>query len=134
MAVTRGSIEQLLVMHGQQRAAAIRFQRHCYLRFTFRRRVPRPAEHQTLVRHHLALGPADFVIFGIGGEADAKMPADLWVDFGLKRVTFGVRTTEPLDYFLRVGPRGVDFRRRGIKAALEGEAWPRRAIGGAGNI
>src|SRR5258708_3218545 len=134
VAVTRGSIEQLLVMYGQQRAVAIRLQRHRHLRFAFRRRVPGPAEHQTLVRHHLAIGPADFVIFGIGGEADAKTPADFWVDVGLKRVTFGVRTPEPLDYFLRVGPRGVDFRRGGIEAALEGEAWPRRAVGGGGNI
>ena len=133
MAVARSRIEQLLVVQREQRALAIRLQRDRYLGFPFRRRMPGPVEHQKLVRHHLAINPADFVIFVVRGETDAKTSADPRVDLGLERVRLGVRASEPADYFLRVGLRGVDFRRRAIETAFEVEARSGDKAGVAGS-
>src|SRR5512141_1163936 len=121
-------------MQCQQRAVAVGCQRDGHLRLPFRRRMPRPAEHQPLVRHYLAIDAADFVNLVIGSEADAKMPADPRVDVGLTRTWFGVRAPEPSDYFFRIRPRGVDFGRRRIEAAFDGKAWSCDKTGNAGSV
>src|SRR5260370_18828165 len=62
VAVAGGLIEQLLVRKREQRAVAIGLQRHRHHRFAFRRREPRPAEPQLLVRYHLLTDAADFLV------------------------------------------------------------------------
>src|ERR1700676_1085679 len=124
MAVARCLIEQLLVQKREQRAVTVGLQRDGHLRFAFRRRMPAQAEHQPLVRHHFAINPADFVVFVIGRKADAKTPPDPRLDVRAERAGLGVGATEPSDYFLRVGPCRVDFRRRGIETTFETEARP----------
>src|SRR6476660_9389723 len=122
VAVARGLIEQLLVMEREQRAAAVRLQRDRHQRFAFRGRMPGPAEHQPLVRHHLAIDAADFAILSVFlAEAEAVAPADPRVDAGMLRAWLDRRRREPARYFLRVGPRRVDFLRRGIETTFEGE-------------
>src|SRR6202161_1323683 len=123
MAVARGLIEKRLVMQRQQRAVAVRLQRHRDLRFALRRRVPGPAEHQQPVRHHLAIDAADFAMFAIFHfETDAITAADARVDDGLLGAGLDLRRPEPAGYFLRAGPRRVDFLRGCVETALEGEA------------
>src|SRR5258706_3407335 len=85
MAVARGLIEQLLMVEREQRALAVRLQRDRHQRFAFRRRMPGPAEHQPLVRHHLAIDSADLVILVVGRKADAEASADPRVDVRLLR-------------------------------------------------
>src|SRR5258706_7149700 len=132
MAVARGLIEQSLVVQSEQRAAAVRLQRDRYQRFAFRGRMPGPAEHQPLVRHHLAIDAADFAILTVFlAEAEAVASADPRVDAGLLRACFDRRRHEPARYFLRIGPRRVDFFRRGIETTFEGEARSVDEAGGA---
>src|ERR1700682_1707669 len=133
VAVACGLIEELLMVKRQQRTIAVRLQRNRHQRFAFRRRMPRPAEHQPLVRHHLAIDAAGFVILVVGREDDAEAPADPRVDVRLHRANLGVRGPEPTRYFLRVRPRGVDFLRRGIETAFDGEARPGDETGVAGS-
>src|SRR5258708_39574815 len=130
VAVAGDLIEQLLVRKREQRAVAIGLQRHRHQRFAFRRRVPRPAEHQPLVRYHLAIDAADFVVLVVGRKADTKTSTDPRVDVGAERGRLAVGAPEPSDYFLRVDPRGVDFRRRGIGTTVEAEA-PAGGVRGA---
>src|ERR1700738_5176531 len=132
VSIARGLIEQLLVGQREQRAVTVRLQRDRDQRFAFRGRMPGPAEHQFLVRNHLAVDTANFVVLVIGGEADAVTAAGPRVDLRLKRARLGVRASEPADYFFRVGPRGVDFRRRRIETTFEGEAMSSDDTGIAG--
>ena len=75
--VARGLIDELRVMEGEQGAAAVGPDRHRHLGDALRRRMPGPAEHQPLVRHHLAIDAADLVIFTVGpGELDPVAAAD----------------------------------------------------------
>jgi len=76
MTIARGLVEQPLMMKRKERAVAIGLQNDRHLRFALGRRMPGPAENETLVGHHLAVDTADFVIFAIGREAEAKAPAD----------------------------------------------------------
>src|SRR5207245_3496492 len=91
-------------------------------RFAFRRRTPGPAEHEFPVRHHLAIGAADFMLSVFVGEADAVASAGPRVDAGLPGAGLDRRRPEPPRYLLRVRPRGVDFFGRGIETTFEGEA------------
>src|SRR6476660_8030503 len=133
MVVARGLIEQLLVVEREQRAVAVGLQGDRHQRFTFRRRMPGPAEHQPLVRHHLAIDAADIVILTVFlAEADAVTPADPGVDVRLLRAWLDRRWREPARHSLRVGPRGVDFLGRRIETTFEGEARSIDEAGGAG--
>ena len=96
--------------------------------------MPSPAEHQFFVRHDLAIGPNSFMVPAvIGIEADAESSADPRVDISLHRASFDLRRPEPPGYFFRVGPRGVDFRRRGNETTFEGEARSGDETGVAGS-
>src|SRR3984957_14867201 len=107
----------------QQRAVAVRPQRDLYPGFPFRRRTPPPAQRQSLVRHHLAIDAGDFVMLAILHlEADPVAAADPRIDVGPYRAGDDLRGPEPSGYFFRVGPRRVDFRRRGIETTFEREA------------
>src|SRR5258708_1924399 len=124
VAVARRLIEELLTMQREQRAVAIRLQRDRELRLALRRRMPRPAEHQPLVRHDFAIDAADLEMLAVGGlEADLVAPADAQVGLRLQRAFFHPCRAEPSDYFFRVGPRGVDFRGRRIDTTFDVEAW-----------
>src|SRR5258708_12726589 len=105
MAVTRGLIEQLLMVEREQRALAVRLQRDRHQGFTFRRRMPGPAEHQPPVRYHLAIDAADFVILVVGGEADAKTSADSPVDVRLLRASLAPRRRDPRRFLFLVDSR-----------------------------
>ena len=131
--VAGGLIEQCLMVQRQQRAPAVGLQRHRHQRFAFRGRMPGPAEHQFFVRHHLVIDPADFMILSVAvGEADTKSPADPRIDNGVHRAGLDLRRPEPARYFFRVGPRRVDFLRRRMETAFEGEARARDEAGVAG--
>src|SRR4051812_40959793 len=58
MVVARGLVEELLVGEDHQGACAVGLDRHPDQRFPLGRRVPGPGEHQSLVRHHLAIDAA----------------------------------------------------------------------------
>src|ERR1035438_2611743 len=95
--------------------------------------MPGPGEHQPRVRHHLAIDAADFAMFAVVHvETDAVASADAQVDVGPHRAGDDLRRPEPLHQLLRVGPRRVDFFRRRIETAPEGEAWPRDDAGTVG--
>src|SRR6478672_11623739 len=86
VSVTRGLIEELLMMQRQQRAAAIGFERNRHLRLPLRCRVPGPAEHQPLVRHDFAIDAADLEMLAVGGvEADAVSSTDAKIRLCLQR-------------------------------------------------
>src|SRR3954452_23256016 len=86
VAITRSLIEQLFVLNGQQGTVAIRLQRYGDLRFPLRRRMPCPAENQSLLRHHFAIGATALVMLAvIGGEADAESTADAHIEFSARR-------------------------------------------------
>ena len=55
-------------------------------------------------------------------EADPVASADPRIDVGPHRTGDNLRGPEPSGYFFRIGPRRVDFRRRGIETTFEGEA------------
>ena len=92
MAVARGFVEELFMVQRQQRAAAVRLQRHRDLRFPFRRRVPCPAERDPGVRRHFAIDAADLKILAIAAfEADAVAAADAQIDVRLHRTGLDLR-------------------------------------------
>ena len=130
MAVASGFIEELRVMKGEQRSATIAFEGDRHQRFPLRRRVPRPAEHQPLVRYHLAIDAGDLEIFAaLVIEAEPETAAGPGIDLGPHRLRPDIGRAKPVDYFFRVGPRDVDFFRARIEPALDGEAGPRGEIG-----
>src|SRR5260370_39737075 len=92
--------------------------------------MPRQTEYPPPIRHHFAIDAAGFVILVVGREADAEASADPRVDVRLHRANPGVRGSEPTRHFLRVRPRGVDFRRRRIETTFDGEARPGAGPGG----
>src|SRR5258708_1216769 len=96
--------------------------------------MPGPTEDQPLPRRHFAIETADLVILSIvGREAGAEAAADPHVKLGAHRAPQRPRRPEPARYFFRVGPRGVDFFRRRVETASEGEAGPGGKVkGGAG--
>src|SRR6266446_6465779 len=131
--VARGLIEQLFVVEREQRAVAVRLQRDRHQRFALRCRMPGPAEHQPLVRHYLAVDPADLMMLSVFvGEGDAVAAANPCVDARVPGAGLDRRRPEPAGYLLRVRPRGVDFFGRGIETTFEGEARSVDEAGGAG--
>src|SRR5262249_2364032 len=75
--VASGLIEELLVLEHHQAACAIGPDRPRHQRLALGRRVPGPAEHQLLVRHHLAIDAADFgMLAGFHVEADPVTATD----------------------------------------------------------
>src|SRR5882757_1592581 len=86
MTVTRGLVEELLMMQRQQRAGAVRLQRNRQQRLALRRRMPGPAHHQQLVRDNIAIDAADLEMLAVdAGEADPIAAANARIGLRLQR-------------------------------------------------
>ena len=76
-----------------------------------------------IMKHLDVLSDAGLIARAKTGRVVAcRLTADPRVDAGLLRAGLDPRGPEPAGYFLRVGPRRVDFRGLRVETALEGEA------------
>src|SRR6185369_5007676 len=134
MTVARGLVEQLFVVERKQRALPLGFEQHRNQRLALGRRMPGPAKHQPLIRHHLAIDAVDLEVLAvIPVEAEAIAATNPRIDAGALAAGLYPRGSKPTHYFFRIGPRRVDFFRRRVEMAFEGEAWSGAEAGVAGN-
>src|SRR5262245_64216376 len=90
--VARSLVEELLMREDHQGAVAIGPDRYRHQRPALGRRVPGPAEHQPLMRHHFAIDAADLgMLAGLHVETDAVAAADADIEFGAERAGPGLR-------------------------------------------
>src|SRR5258706_1530930 len=120
MPVARRNIEELLVQHAEFGTAARGPEAEGHQRFSLRRALPRPREHQFAVRLHFPVHAADVVLLAIASaEDDVKATAHPHI--GLRQRDFSLVRPEPLFQRLRLRPRPPDFFRRDGVDAGEGE-------------
>jgi hypothetical protein len=68
--VARGLIEELIMDEGEERARALRLDNNGHERLAFRRRAPRPSEHNLLIGHYLTVNAAYVVLVAVGSTHD----------------------------------------------------------------
>src|SRR3954470_14464758 len=95
--------------------------------------MPRPGEHQTLVWHHLAVDPGDFIMLVVLIEAQPVTSAGARIDGGTLAADAHPQEPEAAYYVLRVGLGGVDFFRRRFEVPFDSEAWTVDSAGNTGN-
>src|SRR5262245_60542849 len=115
-------VEELLVEEREHRAVAVDLQGDRHPRLPLGRALPRPSEHELLVRHHLAVDAADIMLLAVR-RAHVKVVVPAHARFGLGAGRYDLLRPNPARYFFGVGPRGIDFFGRRIETTFEGEAW-----------
>src|SRR5215831_4533862 len=121
MAVARGLVEELFVGQSQDGPVTVALERDRHQRLAFRRRMPRPREDETFVRHHLAIDAADVVPLAAGAAHDeTESSPDTHVGLDVHRVV-DLPRPPPAFYLLRIRPGGVDLRRRRVESPPDGE-------------